>query len=53
MNMTIEEVLERQKPKDVYVYANGTEHCPNCEFDVTQTSIDDIYCSRCGQRLNK
>ena len=47
------EALEKQIPKDIYIYANGTEHCPTCDHDITQISIDDVYCSRCGQRLKK
>lgn len=47
------EALEKQIAKDIYIYANGTEHCPNCDHDITQISFDDVYCSRCGQKLKK
>ena len=47
------EALEKQIPKDIYIYANGTEHCPNCDHDISQISFDDVYCSRCGQKLKK
>ena len=47
------EALEKQIPKDIYIYANGTEHCPTCDHDITQISYDDVYCSRCGQKLKK
>jgi formamidopyrimidine-DNA glycosylase len=50
---TASEALEKQIPKDIYIYANGTEHCPNCDHDITQISFDDVYCSRCGQKLKK
>jgi hypothetical protein len=44
------EAIERQTLKDVYVWANGSEHCPNCDFDITQRDFDDRFCCRCGQR---
>ena len=47
------EAREKQKEKDIYIFFNRTEHCPNCDHDITQISFDDIYCSRCGQRLKK
>ena len=49
----VAEALEKQTPKAIHIYANGTEHCPNCDHDITQISFDDIYCSRCGQKLKK
>ena len=52
MDMGIE-ALEKQIPKKLHIYANGSEHCPNCDHDITQISFDDVYCSRCGQVLNK
>lgn len=50
---TASEALEKQIPKEIYIYFNGTEHCPTCDFDITQISYDDVYCSRCGQKLKK
>ena len=53
---TVEEfkkAKDKQDPKEIYIYANGTEHCPNCDTDITQISFDDVYCSRCGQKLKK
>ena len=47
------EALEKQIPKEIYIYSNGTEHCPNCDHDITQISFDDTYCARCGQKLKK
>lgn len=49
----VAERLEKQVAKDIHIYANGSEHCPNCDHDITQISYDDVYCSRCGQALNK
>ena len=49
----VAERLEKQVAKDIPIYANGSEHCPCCDYDITQISLDDVYCSRCGQALNK
>lgn len=43
--------LEKQIAKKIVVWANGTQHCPNCEHDLTYISSEDEYCCRCGQRL--
>ena len=45
------EALEKQIKKKVVVWDNGTQHCPNCEHDLTYISSEDEYCCRCGQRL--
>ena len=45
------EALEKQVAKKLVVWADGTEHCPNCEHDLTYISSEDEYCCRCGQRL--
>ena len=45
------EALEKQVSKKPEVWANGTEHCPCCEHDLTYISSEDEYCCRCGQRL--
>lgn len=45
--------LEKQKEKELYVYLNGSEHCPNCEHDLTQRDSSDTHCSRCGQRFKE
>ena len=45
------EALEKQIAKKPEVWANGTEHCPCCEHNVTYISSEDEYCCRCGQRL--
>ena len=44
------EALEKQIPKKLHIYANGTEHCPNC--DANLTGIGFRYCVECGQALN-
>lgn len=44
--------LEKQIAKKIVVWANGTQHCPNCEHDLTYISSEDEYCCRCGQRLD-
>ena len=45
------EALEKQIAKKLVVWDNGTQHCPNCEHDLTYISSEDEYCCRCGQRL--
>lgn len=42
--------LEKQKAKDIHIYANGTEHCPNCDANLTGMGFK--YCVECGQALN-
>ena len=45
------EALEKQVAKKLVVWDNGTQHCPNCEHDLTYISSEDEYCCRCGQKL--
>ena len=45
------DALEKQVAKKLVVWDNGTQHCPNCEHDLTYISSEDEYCCRCGQRL--
>lgn len=47
-NITIE-ALEKQLPKKVDVWANGTQHCPVCDKDLTHTGLH--ICPECYQRL--
>ena len=47
----INTVVEKQVAKKLVVWDNGTQHCPNCEHDLTYISSEDEYCCRCGQRL--
>ena len=49
MDMGIE-AIEKQIPKKLHIYANGTEHCPNC--DANLTGMGFRYCVECGQALN-
>ncbi len=44
------EALEKQLPKKVNVWANGTEHCPVCDKDVTCTGV--YVCPECYQLLD-
>ena len=44
------EALEKQIAKDIHIYANGTEHCPNCDANLTGMGFK--YCVECGQALN-
>lgn len=43
------EALEKQLPKKVDVWANGTQHCPVCDKDLTYTGLHT--CPECYQRL--
>ena len=45
----VAEALEKQIPKQLHRYANGTEHCPNC--DANLTGMGFRYCVECGQAL--
>ena len=45
------EALEKQVAKKLVVWDNGTQHCPNCEHDLTYISSEDEYCCRCGQKF--
>jgi hypothetical protein len=42
--------LEKQVPKELHIYANGTEHCPSCDANLTGMGFK--YCVECGQALN-
>lgn len=44
------EALEKQIAKDIHIYANGTEHCPNCDANLTGMGFK--YCVECGQALD-
>lgn len=46
------EGLEKQVAKKPVIWADGTEHCPYCEYNLTYISSEDEYCCRCGQRLD-
>jgi hypothetical protein len=46
----LEEAVEKQKAKDIHIYANGTEHCPNCDANLTGMGFK--YCIECGQALS-
>ena len=41
--------LEKQVAKELHIYANGTEHCPNC--DANLTGMGFRFCTECGQAL--
>jgi hypothetical protein len=41
--------LEKQVPKELHIYANGTEHCPSCDANLTGMGFK--YCVECGQAL--
>lgn len=43
------EALEKQLPKKVDVWANGTQHCPVCDKDLTYTGLH--ICPECYQRF--
>lgn len=53
MDISVDEAVGLQKVKALGTWANGTEHCSNCEHDLTQRSYDDTHCSRCGQRFKE
>ena len=44
---------ELQEVLELNVWANGTEHCSNCEHDLSQRDYDDTHCPRCGQRYKE
>ncbi len=48
MDMGIE-AIEKQIAKKLHIYANGTEHCPNCDYD--NTALGFKVCVECGQHL--
>ena len=43
------EALEKQIPKQLHQYANGTDHCPNCDANLTGMGFK--FCVECGQAL--
>lgn len=43
------EAIEKQIAKDIHIYANGTEHCPSCDANLTGMGFK--YCVECGQAL--
>lgn len=50
---TVEEcrnAVEKMKPKRVITWANGSEHCPNCDYD--NSAIGYAFCIDCGQALD-
>lgn len=49
----LQRVLEKQTVKELRVWANGTEHCSNCDHDLSQRDYDDTHCPRCGQRYKE
>ena len=48
MDMGIE-AIEKQIPKQLHRYANGTDHCPNCDANLTGMGFK--FCVECGQAL--
>ena len=46
------EALEKQVAKKPVIWADGTEHCPYCEHDLTYISSEDEYCCRCGTKID-
>ena len=42
--------LEKQIPKKVIKWANGTEHCPTCDCD--NSCVGYGVCIDCGQKLD-
>ena len=45
----LKDAVEKQKPKKLHIYANGTEHCPNCDANLTGMGFK--FCVECGQAL--
>ena len=45
----LKEAVEKQKPKQLHQYANGTEHCPSCDANLTGMGFK--FCVECGQAL--
>lgn len=43
------DAIEKDIAKDIYIYANGEEHCSNCDANLTGMGFK--YCVECGQRL--
>ncbi len=48
MDMGIK-ALEKQTAKEIHIYANGEEHCPCC--DANLTGMNFKHCVECGQRI--
>ena len=46
----VRNALEKQIPKKLEVWADGTEHCPNCEHN--NSCLGFKVCVSCGQRLD-
>ena len=46
----VAETLERQIPKQLHRYENGTDHCPYCDYD--NTALGFKVCVECGQVLD-
>ena len=44
------QALEKQIPKKVIKWANGTEHCPACDCD--NSCVGYGVCIDCGQKLD-
>ena len=42
--------LEKQNPKKLDVWADGTEHCTNCEHD--NSCLGFKICVNCGQAID-
>lgn len=45
------EAVEKQKPKKLIEWADGTLHCPNCDYD--NTCIGFKVCISCGQAIDE
>ena len=43
------EALEKQEAKEIHIYANGEEHCPTCDENLTGLGFK--RCIECGQLL--
>lgn len=46
----LQQAKEKMKPKKVITWADGTEHCPNCDYDNSCIGYD--VCIDCGQKLD-
>ena len=40
------DAIEKDIAKDIHIYANGEEHCPNCNENLTGMGFK--YCVECG-----
>ena len=43
------EALEKQIEKEIHIYANGEQHCPTCDENLTGLGFK--RCIECGQKL--